>query len=178
MMKKVLSIVLVLTMIVSLAAGCAKAPADNGGSASLTDSLPDIVDKIYAAHPVDLSVSTETVDITDTDWMLPQFTGLKSTEGVKEAVVSEPMISSIAYSLVLVRVEDAKNAQSIAQQMKDGINPRKWVCVEADDLAVCGYGDVVMLIMVASDFAADGITAQAMVDAFKSVCGGKLDFTL
>ena len=94
------------------------------------------------------------------------------------AVVSEPMISSIAYSLVLVRVEDAKNAQSIAQQMKDGINPRKWVCVEADDLAVCGYGDVVMLIMVASDFAEDGITAQAMVDAFQSVCGGKLDFTL
>lgn len=88
------------------------------------------------------------------------------------------MISSIAYSLVLVRVEDAKNAQSIAQQMKDGINPQKWVCVEADDLAVCGYGDVVMLIMVASDFAGDGITAQAMVDAFQSVCGGKLDFTL
>lgn len=93
-------------------------------------------------------------------------------------MVSEPMISSIAYSLVLVRVEDAKNAQSIAQQMKDGINPHKWVCVEADDLAVCGYGDVVMLIMVSSDFAGDGITAQALVDAFQSVCGGKLDFTL
>ena len=178
MMKKVLSIVLVLTMIAALATGCAKAPADNGGSTNLTGSLADIVDKIYAAHPVDLSLGTENVDITDTAWMLPQFTGLTSAEGVKEAVVSEPMISSIAYSLVLVRVEDAKNAQSIAQQMKDGINPHKWVCVEADDLAVCGYGDVVMLIMVASDFAGDGITAQAMVDAFQSVCGGKLDFTL
>lgn len=178
MMKKVLSIVLVLTMIAALATGCAKAPADNGGSTSLTDSLSDIVDKIYAAHPVDLSLSTENVDITDTDWMLPQCTGLKSAEGVKEAVVSEPMISSIAYSLVLVRVEDAKNAQSIAQQMKDGINPQKWVCVEADDLAVCGYGDVIMLFMVASGFAEEGITAQAMVDAFQSVCGGKLDFTL
>ena len=134
-MKKVLSIVLVLTMIAALATGCAKAPADNGGSTNLTGSLADIVDKIYAAHPVDLSLGTENVDITDTAWMLPQFTGLTSADGVKEAVVSEPMISSIAYSLVLVRVEDAKNAQSIAQQMKDGINPHKWVCVEADDLA-------------------------------------------
>lgn len=32
MMKKVLSIVLVLTMIAALATGCAKAPADNGGA--------------------------------------------------------------------------------------------------------------------------------------------------
>lgn len=85
MMKKVLSIVLVLTMIAALATGCAKAPADNGGSTNLTGSLADIVDKIYAAHPVDLSLSTENVDITDTAWMLPQFTGLTSAEGVKEA---------------------------------------------------------------------------------------------
>lgn len=179
MMKKILSIVLVLTMIAGFAAGCAKAPADNGGSANLTDSLTDIVDKIYAAHPIEISsLSTDAIDITDTDWMLPQFTGLSSADGVKEAVISQPMMSSIAYSLVLVRVEDAKNAQSIGQQMKDGINPRRWVCVEADDLAVCGYGDVVMLIMVSSEFASDGLTAQAMVDAFQSVCGGKLDFTL
>ena len=56
MMKKVLSIVLVLTMIAALATGCAKAPADNGGGTNLTGSLADIVDKIYAAHPVDLSL--------------------------------------------------------------------------------------------------------------------------
>ena len=93
MMKKVLSIVLVLTMIAALATGCAKAPADNGGSTSLTDSLSDIVDKIYAAHPVDLRLSTENVDITDTDWMLPQCTGGKSAVAVKEAGGTETEFS-------------------------------------------------------------------------------------
>ena len=52
------------------------------------------------------------------------------------------------------------------------------MCVEAGDLQVVGYGDVVMLIMVDEAFAADGITSQAFVDAFKAVCGADLDFTI
>lgn len=175
-MKKLISLTLALVLLAAMAAGCANsAPA---GKENLTDPLSAIIDKIYEQHPLEIAVETMEVDITDTDWALKSYTGLDSNDQIKEVTVSEAMIGSIAYSMVLVRVNDAKDAQSVAQQMKEGIDPRKWICVEADDLLVAGYGDVVMLIMVSSVYAEYGLTAQAMVDAFQTVCGGTLDFTI
>lgn len=175
-MKKFLSLFLTLALFASMAAGCA-GPATPGRE-NLTDPLADIIEQIYAQHPVQIAVGTVEVDITDTEWALKGYTGLDSNDLIREATVSEAMIGSIAYSMALVRVNDAKDAQSVAQQMKEGIDPRKWICVEADDLMVAGYGDVVMLVMVSSVYAEDGLTAQAMVDAFQAVCGGELDFTI
>ena len=57
--------------------------------------------------------------------------------------------------------------------MKAGIDPRKWICVEADDLMIAAYGDVAMLIMVDST---NGLSAQPYVDAFAEVAGAELDF--
>ena len=59
--------------------------------------------------------------------------------------------------------------------MASSIDQRKWMCVEADDLQVAGWGDVVMLIMVSSD---SGLTSQSYVDAFAEVCGAEPDFTI
>ena len=59
--------------------------------------------------------------------------------------------------------------------MKAGVDPRKWICVEADDLKVAGRADVVMLVMVNS---ANDMTAQSFVDAFQKTVGGTLDFVL
>jgi hypothetical protein len=77
------------------------------------------------------------------------------------------MMGSIPYSMVLTRAADAANAEAVADAMKAGIDQRKWICVEADDLLVTACGDVVMLIMVGSD---TGMTSQAFVDAFQKVC--------
>ena len=55
------------------------------------------------------------------------------------------------------------------------MDPRKWICVEADDMLVAGYADVVLLVMVSS---ANELTAQSYVDAFQSVVGGEADFVL
>lgn len=156
-----------------------EAPAEPGEEA---EGLAAIIDKIYEQQPVELAVGTMPVDVTDTSeeglWALKRFTGLDSAEGITEAAVSEAMIGSQAYSMVLVRVADAANAKNVAEAMKGGIDQRKWICVEADDMLVSGYGDVVMLIMVSSVFAENGLTAQSMTDAFAAVCGGELDFTL
>jgi hypothetical protein len=77
--------------------------------------------------------------------------------------------------MVMVRVAEGADAMAVAEAMKANINPRKWVCVEADDLMVAGYGDVVMLIMVSSQ---NGMTAQSFVDAFQTVVGAELNFTI
>ena len=173
-MKKIVTLLLALVMVVSVA-GCA---AKETEKTPLTAKLEGIVNSIYEAHPVELNVVTIPVDITDTEWALKSYTGLSSGEKIKEAVVSEPMIGSIPYSMVLVRVNDAADAMAVAEEMKAGIDPRKWICVEADDLMVSGYCDVVMLVMVGSSYADSGLTAQAITDAFAGVCGGELDFSI
>lgn len=92
--------------------------------------------------------------------------------GIKEAFFSESMIGAQAYSLVVARVADAteEKVEEIKKAMFEGINTRKWVCVEADMLRVVSYKDVVMLVMISSqlnDKAADG-----MVKAFAEAVSG------
>lgn len=174
-MKKIVSLALAMMLVLTMLAGCNSTPAGSDKT-PLTDTLDVVIENIYANKAVEFMVGTMPVDLTDLD-ALPYFTGLSSAEGVKEAAVSEAMVGSIAYSMVLVRLEEGADAQGIAQQMKDGIDTRKWICVEADDLKVAGYCDVIMLIMVSSEHAAS-VTAQNMVDAFQTVCGAELDFVI
>ena len=132
-------------------------------------SLSAIIDAVYAIKPVELMLATSQVDIANAD-SLKYSTGLDSADLISEATVSEAMIGSQAYSLVTVRVKDPADLATVAQQMKDGINPQKWICVGADDLRVAGSGDVVLLIMVSSDFS-DTVTADEIIDAFAQVAG-------
>ena len=72
---------------------------------------------------------------------------------------------------------DGADAKATAEAMKSGIDQRKWICVEADDLKVSAKGDTVMLIMVDSEYK-ESISAASVTEAFKTVCGGSLDFEI
>lgn len=182
-MKKLIALLLALVMVTAVFAGCSKKNSeDEGGAAAKTpiaDNMEAVVDTIIEKNPVEFMGGLMPVDLADTTedglWAIKSYTGLESAEGLKDIAVYEPMMGSMAFSMVLVRVEDAANAKTIAQSMKDNIDTRKWICVEADELIVVGYCDVVMLIMLDSDL---GLTAQSFVDAFKTVCPGELDFTI
>ncbi len=151
--------------------------SDHGNSQDAVDSeLVSIIKKIYEIKDPELAVADTPVDLSDSD-SVKYYTGLSDSSKLKEAVASETMIGSQAYSLVLVRLNDANDGESVAKEMLNGIDPRKWICVEADDLQVVSYDDVIMLSMVSSSFK-DSVTSQQLVDAFKEVCGGKLDIEL
>ena len=184
-MKKFTAIALVLTMALSLFAGCgaAETPATEAPTEApkpvLEGTLEENLNKIVEKQPVEFMGGVMPVDIADTSedglWAVKYYTGLDSAENITEAAFFEPMMGSIAYSMVMVRVAEGTDAKAVAESMKSGIDTRKWICVEADDMMVAGYGNVVMLIMVASD---TGLTAQSYVDAFQSVCGAELDFVI
>ncbi len=174
MLKKIMSVMIITLLVVSLGA-CQKSAKDTGAKGP-EGELSDIINKIYEEKPLDLRLETSTVDIADTE-KLKYYTGLTDASLVKEAAVSEAMITSQAYSLVLVRVKEAGDAEKVAKEMLNGIDQRKWICVMADDLKVAARGDVIMLIMVESQMA-DTVTSDQIVDAFKTVCGGQLDQTL
>ncbi len=167
-MKRVFAAVLAAVMMLCTLTACGKkAPNNLEGK-----SLSEIVDLIYAEKEPGIMVETMDVNIEDSEF-LKYDTGLSSSDKITAAAVSEAMIGSQAYSMVLVRVADEKDSESVANEMKEGINPAKWICVQADDLKVAVYRDVVMLIMVSSQLA-DTVTAQEIVDAYKTVCGGEI----
>ena len=151
-----------------------EAPATEGETeapAADTTTLEGIINAIYEKNPVEFMAGSIGIDLTDTSedglWTLKAFTGLENADMINEAWASEAMIGSIPYSMVLVRATDAANAEAVADAMKAGIDQRKWICVEADDLLTTACGDVVMLVMIGSE---NG-TAQSFVDAFAAVMG-------
>ena len=129
--------------------------------------LSGLVDSIYAEYEVPIMTVVTAVDVNDSTWIKP-YTGLDDGSQLDAAVVSESAIGSQAYSLVLVRVADGVDAAQVADQMAAGIDPRKWVCVTADDIMVGSAGNIAMLVMVDSQL---DISAQSIADAFVKVEG-------
>ena len=179
-MKKFICLCLALTMALALAACGKKAPAETTApAASVEGTMEELVNKIIDNRPVEFSGGSIVIDLADTSedgqWIVKSYTGLEDASVLTDAAAYEPMMSSIAFSLVTVRVAPGADSKAVAESMKSGVDPRKWICVEADDLLVAGCGDVVMLIMVSTT---GGMTAQSFVDAFQTVVGGTCDFVI
>ena len=85
-----------------------------------------------------------------TEETVEYFLGTKDIE-YEEALASEPMVSSIAHSVVLVRTKKNANVEEIKRKIKENVNPRKWMCVEADEVVVKSKGNLIILIMVQGD---------------------------
>ena len=174
-MKKLSALVLALVMAVSMAACGEKAEE----KAPLEGTMEENVLKVMEIAPVEFMVGPMPVDLSDTSedgkWALSYFTGLSDAAKITDVCVYEPMMGSQAFSLVMVRTAEGQDPKAVAQEMKDNIDPRKWICVGADEIMAAGYGDTVMFIMVDSQM---GLNAQTYVDAFKTVCGADLDFTI
>lgn len=181
-MKKNISFIIILVMIMSIFAGCAgkdKEPNkgnDNTDGQETKVEFSEAIAKIYGIKDSGLSLADIPVNMQDMD-AVKYNTGLTDVSKVKAIAVSEPMMSSQAYSLVLLQLKNAADAEVVATEMLAGIDQRKWICVDADDLQIVAKGDVIMLIMVSSDLE-DTVTSQEMVDAFKKVYGDKLDVEL
>ena len=174
-MKKILALVLAMLMMLSFAA-CSGNTETEEPSTEVTvnpveGTADEIIEKIYAELETLPEFPVMTVNLADLDAeSFPMFTGLADNSKVADSAASEAMMGSQAYSMVVVRVNDAAEAETVANEMLNGINTRKWICVEADDLVVAAYGDVIMLYMVDSTF---GLPSDAAVAAFNAVCGGE-----
>lgn len=176
-MKKTLSILLAAIMLFSFAA-C----SGNGGSNTTADTtagttaapapalsgtLEEIADKIYEnASDFQISIMPATeIDLTDAD-AVNSFLGVASADSIERAVFSEPMIGSIPYSMCLVKVKDGADKEALKQEILDGVNYRKWICVAAEKILVADCGDVIMMVMSSED------NVETIYNAFSAVCAG------
>lgn len=120
----------------------------NSKETGVDGSLEDIMEKIYAGIPADNLPALATMELDSEN--IKQFVGTDEIS-FKEALVSEPMISSIPHSVVLLRLNSEKDATSTVAKIKENANPRKWICVEASNVIVKSKGDLVILIMCDSE---------------------------
>lgn len=148
-----------------------------GGTADTAQPVPadpdaelaEMVDKIYEAYPVELMMpTTSALDLSDESW-LTYNAGLTPEQGelVDAGVLSESMTGSQAYSLVLLRLKDAADAQTVADAMLENINPAKWVCVAADVQRVVAFDDKVLYVMANTEL----VDVDALVDALPDALG-------
>ncbi len=176
MRNKISAIFIFAAMVMVLVTGCKKTEGSSNMPEALKGDLTSIIDTIYEKAKVDLMLENTPIDLTNKDTVKYNM-GLDDASKVKEAVVSEAMIGSQAYSLVLARINNADDAEAVAREMLNGIDQRKWICVMADDLQIVTYNDLIMLVMVDSNLK-DAVTSQQVVDAFREMCGTDFDFKL
>ena len=179
-MKKFVAFVLALSLVLSLAAcGGKKTQETEAAALTVEGTMEELLNKTIEQRPVEFMGGVIPVDLTDSSedglWALKSYTGLEDAAQISEAAAFEPMMGSMAFSMVLVRTVEGADSKAVAESMKSGIDTRKWICVEANDLKVASFGDVVMLIMVNSD---SGMTAQSFVDAFAKVAGFEPAFVI
>lgn len=138
-MKKIGYGLLILSLVLCFA-GCQKQ------SENISGSLSDIMKGVYKNIPEDElpELINEKVNKDNQEYYLGS-----SDITYKEALASEPLMSSVAHSVVLVRANSVKDVDNIKKEIKEKIDPRKWVCVGVDEknVLVESKGDLVILIM-------------------------------
>lgn len=176
-MKKTLSILLAAVMLLSFAACSGNGSGNDTTTAgttaapstapALSETLEEIADKIYKnATDFEISIMPATeIDLADAD-AVNYYLGVASADSIERAVFSEPMIGSIPYSMCLVKVKDGADKDALKQEILDGVNYRKWVCVAAEKILVADCGDVIMMVMSSED------NVETIYNAFSAVSAG------
>lgn len=129
-------------------------------------SLEYMFNQIYEKTPnvSQMALMTQQVDLTDAD-AVQYMIGLTSVEGVEEAAVSDAMITVVPYSAALVKVKEGTDIEAIAASIREGVDPRKWICVEADKVITATYENYILMVMASEE------NADEVYEAFKTVFG-------
>ena len=130
--------------------------------------LVAVADSLYDGIAEDNRPFVMSMPVEDAE-MFSYFTFIPYEEGL-EAVANEPMMSSIAHSIVLVKAPTAEKAQEVAAAMKENCDPRKWMCVEADIVEGVTNGNIAMLLMTTKE----GGMADTILGNFKALDAEKI----
>ncbi len=144
-MKKWISVLTALALILTLAAcgGQASSPSGDHVEGSVESLLSQITED--ATDPeLELTVVKPTED--NCSW----YFFIAPIEGA-EAVVSEPFIGSIPHFAGLLRVPQGTDPEQVRSDIEEHLDPRKWVCVEAEKTAVLRRDDLILTVMSDAD---------------------------
>lgn len=125
------------------------------------NSLEGIMKSIYEGVEFEAPATAITTITADN---VEYYLGLKTIDGIEEAIASEPMMSSSAHSVCLVRVKDGTDVTKMMSDIKENVNPQKWICVGVDpeNVMVTNKGNLILLVM-------DNTNPQGIIDSFNAL---------
>ena len=155
-------------MISAVSLSTARAMA--GSTVTPDSSLVDILGAVYAGTGT-RTTGLMTTELTEEN--LSFFLGVEKLDFL-EGVACEPMMSSRAHSVCLVRLKDGADVEQVKRDIAANVNPQKWICVGVDpeNVRVENIGDLVLLVM--DNTSADALTAnfRSLGEAGDSQTGG------
>ena len=159
-------VIIFIMVIIGIALFTNKKPKTNLEAINSVEDLSALVNKVYEGQEGNIpsSLQTQIIDTTD-DMAVKMVTGLENANDLEYVVASEPMITSQAYSLVLAKVKNGKNADEIAKQMSENVDQAKWICVSAEKVYATSSGNIVFLVMSSEK------TAKPIYEKFKTLAG-------
>lgn len=144
---------LILLAVISFIIFILVSGSGNKGSVETPKDINDIINTINKNNKNVLpELETMKVDIKNID-EVTSYTGLKTNDGIESIVVSEPLITSQAYSVAIVKVKDNADVEKIKQDMLDNIDMRRWICVSAEQLYITNSGNLIFSVMADKDIA-------------------------
>lgn len=164
----IIAIVVALVVAIWAAVANGKKTSGEGTKVETVAQIKEMFNAIYTKLKNELpSLETQKIDVSDST-QVNEYTGLKSNENVEAIVVSEPLMSSQAYSAVAVKVKAGANIESMKQEMLDNVDMAKWICVSASNLYITNSGNTIFMVMSDDDW------AKPVYDAFKEYVNNKI----
>ena len=156
----VIAVIVVLAIIVGVVVWNNQ-KSNEGTTIETASQMKEMFKSIYNKLGDELpDLETQKIDVSDAS-MVKAYTGLQSNENVETIVVSEPSMSSQAYSAVAVKVKAGANVENMKQEMLDNIDMAKWICVSASNLYITNSGNTIFMVMSDEDW------AKPVYEAFK-----------
>ena len=140
-MKKILTYGLLFLGGLLLITGC--------GEKELDLTVNEVIDKVMEGLE-DNSPMVSNTEVTKEN--MEYYLGTDTID-IEEGIASEPVMSSIAHSVVVIKVADGTDINAVKEKIKENVNPQKWVCVEAEKVIVENKGNIIILIMSNNDLA-------------------------
>lgn len=172
-MNKTVKAIVIIAVVIAIILGVYivissvnKKPKTNLEPVKSGEDLIGLVDKIYSEMSEEElpMLQSQLLDLTNND-TIKYITGLDNGTNFEYVVVSEPLMSSQAYSLVLAKVQSGIDANKVAKEMSEKVDTRKWICVEAEKLYATSSGDIVFLVMSNENI------AKPIYERFKTLAG-------
>ncbi|MBE6772109.1 MAG: hypothetical protein E7547_08205 [Ruminococcaceae bacterium] len=146
-MKKILAVILAFAAVLSLAA-C--------NSVQLEGTLEEISKQVLDnTTTIEMMLGDPMeIDLADVD-VAKYYIGVDPTDKVERAVFTEPMIGSIPFSLCLVKAAEGADVDALKNEILEGVDYRKWICVAAEKVLVTNCGDTILMIMSTEEIVED-----------------------
>ena len=141
MSKKILigvAIVLAIVIVIGFAINLSKGK-------NLEGTLQKIMAKVYEGiNESELPMMMRNTELTKEN--IEYFIGTSDID-FKEALASESAVTTIAHSVILIRLNDAKQAEEVIAKIKENVDSKNLSYAEISNVVVKSKGDLVILIM-------------------------------